>query len=373
MAFGISGDPNRPKMVDADVVVVYYDSMEKRAKVVDYFLTAKSQCAPQSLSGACPDDKIPGGRSDAQLVAWSFADGILKVTYRRPLITGDSADKNFFIDSPITTVSAIGHLNSRREAAYHNIAYTRSHETSTRIFFNRVLPQRNCAPFAMSHGVDHEALRAANAWDQAVLKDEHIFRAQIGPAGGSKGYTAITGEQSWGIAWWINGQLIPEIHVIRGHNYTFIVEGGNDPSRQAKYHPLYITNNPDGGGGQDPSELMSSQHMVYAGVNFAGGRPDPSPGTGRYCEWKHKTVDVAEMVNSVDEYRRHLYLDCEDGDYGSFTWTPDERTPSVVYYQCWTHRNLGWKIIVTSSSTRISVSSVIMSAALFILVTGFSL
>ena len=372
MSFGISGDPNRPKMVDADVVVVYYDSQEKRAKVTDYYLTAKSQCAPQSLSGACPDEKIPGGRSDAQLVAWNFADGILKVTFRRPLVTGDSADKNFFIDSPITTISAIGHLNSRKEAAFHNIAYTRSHETHTGIFFNRVLPQRNCKPFVPPHEVDKEALRAASAWEQAVLKDEHTFRAQIGPAGGSKGYTAITGEQSWGIAWWINGQLIPEIHVKRGENYTFIVEGGNDPSRQAKYHPLYITNNRDGGGGQDPSELMTPGHMVYAGVSFRRGQPDPSPGSGRYCEWKHKTVDVAEMVNSVEDYRRTLFLDCEDGDYASFTWTPDERTPSVVYYQCWTHRNLGWKIIVSSSSHRMSISS-FLSVVLFILAIHISL
>lgn len=31
---------------------------------------------------------------------------------------------------------------------------------------------------------------------------------------------------SWGIAWWINDKLIPEIYVERGQAYTFIVEGG---------------------------------------------------------------------------------------------------------------------------------------------------
>ena len=35
------------------------------------------------------------------------------------------------------------------------------------------------------------------------------------------------GHVSWGIAWYINGLLIPEIHVERGQTYTFIVEGGN--------------------------------------------------------------------------------------------------------------------------------------------------
>jgi hypothetical protein len=28
---------------------------------------------------------------------------------------------------------------------------------------------------------------------------------------------------------YINGLLIPEIHVVRGKTYTFVVEGGQDP------------------------------------------------------------------------------------------------------------------------------------------------
>ena len=42
------------------------------------------------------------------------------------------------------------------------------------------------------------------------------------------------GEPSWGIAWWVNEMLIPEITVERGQNYTFIVEGGNDKTNPAK-------------------------------------------------------------------------------------------------------------------------------------------
>jgi hypothetical protein len=36
----------------------------------------------------------------------------------------------------------------------------------------------------------------------------------------------ITGQPSWGIAWYINDLLIPEIYVERGETYTFLVEGG---------------------------------------------------------------------------------------------------------------------------------------------------
>lgn len=48
----------------------------------------------------------------------------------------------------------------------------------------------------------------------------------------------------------MNGLLIPELTVRRGTNYTFVVEGGDNPSNTASYHPLYITNNQEGGGGQ---------------------------------------------------------------------------------------------------------------------------
>ena len=51
----------------------------------------------------------------------------------------------------------------------------------------------------------------------------------------------------WGIAWYINGLLIPEINVVRGKTYTFVIEGGNDPDSPAAYHPFYISDDPEGG------------------------------------------------------------------------------------------------------------------------------
>ena len=58
---------------------------------------------------------------------------------------------------------------------------------------------------------------------------------------------SYTGHVGWGIAWYINGLLIPEIHVVRGKTYTFVIEGGQDPSQPAAYHPFYITDDPEGG------------------------------------------------------------------------------------------------------------------------------
>ncbi|KAJ8879027.1 hypothetical protein PR048_019633 [Dryococelus australis] len=55
------------------------------------------------------------------------------------------------------------------------------------------------------------------------------------------------GHVGWGISWYINGLLIPEINVVRGKTYTFVVEGGVDPDTPARYHPFYITDDPVGG------------------------------------------------------------------------------------------------------------------------------
>ncbi|XP_015782151.1 protein Skeletor, isoforms B/C [Tetranychus urticae] len=353
LAFGLSGSSERPEMIGADVAVTFYDTLTSSVQVVDYTLKHKSQCAPQSYSGACPDDLTLGGRQDLIMISGNYLNGYLKSIYKRNIITGDpNADQDILPDEYATIVAAIGPVNSRRQAAYHNIKYTRANDLPIRIAFNKIPLNRNCSSLNTDNVIS-SSIRSpikSRAWKQEKIRDTNILRAQIGPAGGDRGYTAITGLQSWGIAWWVNGKLIPEIVVQRGKNYTFIVEGGNDPSNQAQYHPLYITDNREGGGGQDPSMLDTPGHRVFAGVSFNRGVPDPNPGAGRYCEWKHRSgIDRANEVDSVEEYKETLRLDCKPGSPAIFTWTPDDKTPDVVYYQCYTHRNLGWKILVSSS------------------------
>ena len=72
-----------------------------------------------------------------------------------------------------------------------------------------------------------------------------------------------SGVIGWGIAWYINGFLIPEITVTRGVEYTFSINGGNDPSVPAIYHPFYITNSPRGG----YSQLTPAQQQVIKTSN----------------------------------------------------------------------------------------------------------
>lgn len=123
-------------------------------------------------------------------------------------------------------------------------------------------------------------LSAEDTWQipAVVCPEDRTFRMQIGPAGGRKGYQAITGHVGWGIAWYVNGLLIPELWVERGKTYTFIVEGGNDPENSAKNHPLYITSDP-GGGYEHKSTADRKVERLFAGVGrHKNNKPYPTAG-----------------------------------------------------------------------------------------------
>lgn len=98
---------------------------------------------------------------------------------------------------------------------------------------------------------------------QCFEPEDGVFYAQMGPTGGKQGYPAITGHVGWGISIYINGLLIPEINVVRGKTYTFVVETGNDPDIPAKYHPFYITDDPIGGFEHKTDEERSVSHFVF--------------------------------------------------------------------------------------------------------------
>ena len=75
---------------------------------------------------------------------------------------------------------------------------------------------------------------------------------------------AYKGQPGWGIAWYINNTIIPELVVERGRTYTFLVHGGNVSSDDANYHPFYITDSMNGG------RLLNTpqQRMVAIALTF---------------------------------------------------------------------------------------------------------
>ena len=54
---------------------------------------------------------------------------------------------------------------------------------------------------------------------------------------------------------------------------------------------------------------------------------------GQYCEYRNQLKDRSNEFDTFDAYKETLELFCLEGTPGQFTWTPDQNTPDVVYYQ----------------------------------------
>ncbi|XP_026674195.1 protein Skeletor, isoforms B/C isoform X4 [Ceratina calcarata] len=389
MAFGLSANPERSLMVNGDVVVAWVDKETLQGYAVDYFLDAKSQCS--GGRGSCPDTRIKESTNSIRLLNAALVDGYSIVTYQRPLRASDELDHQILTNGSQAIIWAIGPLNERQEVSFHSdylktdrfIDFGRppvwncpvpDHEhsqilpdpdkgSSTQVFRrnpNRMRntmnefnfskqqlvvitkPQRPATPAPVSKN---------GAWEippiQCDEPEDGVLYAQMGPTGGKHGYPAITGHVGWGISWYINGLLIPEINVVRGKTYTFYVEGGDNPDVPARYHPFYITDDPVGGY-QHKTPEEKAKVKIFAGAQRQRGVYRPT-GVGRLCNWVPDQSKPSDEFSSFGAYQRTLTLECDNGDPGIVQWTPDKNTPDTVYYQCFTHRYLGWKINVHDS------------------------
>ncbi|XP_037943587.1 protein Skeletor, isoforms B/C-like [Teleopsis dalmanni] len=341
MAFGLSGANGRAQMSQADIVVAFYDTTARVFRAEDYFISDLSQCDGQH--GTCPDERI-GGRNDVIVLSGDRKNGVTSIRYKRLLQTNEPIyDLAIPTDREVSVIAAIGPLNSRKEANAH--AHTASDHNVDDIRINFSARNDHSCKNSL-YNVKDETGPAP--WPTRTIMNEYMFTARIGPTGGKRGYTPITGVPSWGIAWYLNDLLIPELTVQRGKTYEFYVEGGNNPSQPARYHPFYITDSPEGGLGQKTGLELNKQ-KTYAGVEYdEDGNAIPTA-AGRYCEWEHRTVDRSAEIDTFEEYMKTLELDCEDGEPGYLNWTVPMDAPDLLYYQCFTHNNLGWKINVIDS------------------------
>jgi len=235
--------------------------------------------------------------------------------------------------------------------------------------------EKNCYHFTSPNS--NLAVSNPKPWGPLRLLNRTIttFYARIGDAGGTRGYYGSTGGiASPGIVWYINGLLAPILYVKRGRTYNFRVEGGNNPNNAHLYHPLYITSDPNGGF-IEYSEKERKKYQVYAGIEFdKKGRPTPTS-AGRLCVWllsNNLDKRKADNYHSFIQYRSALNYTCEDGNAAILQWTPNSSTPDMVYYQSYTHRNMGYKIVVlddfnNSSSEPLRQSLLIVIISLFIL------
>ncbi|XP_018392527.1 PREDICTED: uncharacterized protein LOC108771679 [Cyphomyrmex costatus] len=347
MAFGLSGSETSSQMEGADVAIAYMD--DTRGYATDYNITAKAPCGKVlgQYKGVCRDELL-GGLDSNQLYTAVREDDINIITYRRTLISSDVGDKDFPTDKPAYVVWALGRLDkTNNEPSFHDV-YPRS---DVILELSRKEPENTCIDFTEHN----RKIFPREPWQKTEIFDRSVrtFKATIGPSGGKRGYQGITGKSSVGLAWYIEGALIPELYLRRGLTYNFRVHGGNNPHSADLYHPLIITDEPHGGY-DTLSDLAQSKIRVLAGVELTRrGRPRPTA-VGPLCLSKHNGRDrrLDDNFPSFKKFNRTLVQVCESGEGGTLVISPNSSWPDLVYYHSFTHPNMGWKIHVVDSYTK---------------------
>ncbi|XP_064398937.1 neurogenic locus notch homolog protein 3-like [Halichondria panicea] len=333
MGFGLSGSTSRTHMIGADPVITWVDETTG-PQAVDYFLTGYFQC--RDGRGACPDeDHFSGSCSnDIVSVSGSRQGGQQCVIYTRHFSTNDST-----CDIPIDPLNMeqyiVWGVGGLGETAFQH--FKRASASDPPIHFGRA-PVNMCP-----HEV--QCRQCSEPFEAAVIEalEDTTFSVSIGSSGADRGYEAITGQVGWGIAYYINNTLVPELMVQRGQAYLFIVEAGNNPDNPANYHPFYITDDIHG------SRVFKTPEEKMAETVFAGfDQSDNVTAAGRLCACREgaEAARVRESCGSRQEYEESQDCSCEEGEPAVLIWIPDENTPNIVYYQCAIHLNLGWRIRV---------------------------
>lgn len=342
----------------------------------------------------CPDTKV-GGVDNFQVNLFERQDSLTRITFRRNLQnTGDEGDRVIDKSRATFIVWAIGKLAGDKRPGFHHI-YPK-HDQS--IVFGRK-PQKNCFHFTntakraestvselagSSTSVGYFSQTSSllsKPWGPLRLLNRSMttFYARIGDAGGLRGYYGSTGHTSPGLVWYINGMLAPVLFVKRGRTYTFRIEGGNNPSKAQLYNPLYIANDPNGGY-TEQTDAQRKQYQVYAGIEFDRKLRASPTSAGRLCAWRIPAGNSSREIGSrrkyfdkrradtnrfqtFVQYRNVLEYQCEPGNAALLQWTPNASTPDIVYYQSYTHANMGNKIVVVDDFLATSYSAIITNTS----------
>ncbi|XP_063238063.1 LOW QUALITY PROTEIN: protein Skeletor, isoforms B/C-like [Bacillus rossius redtenbacheri] len=349
MAFGLSGSTTKSEVVGSDVTVAYVDGV--RGYAVDYNVTAKTPCSKVlgQYKGVCKDELL-GGIDNNQMHTAVRDNGISVITYRRSLISSDPGDKEYVTEGLSYVVWAVGRLSHNKEPMFHDL-YPKA---DLQLELNRKDGGSDCVAFTRS------TRNSTGPWKRAEIFDRSVrtFTATVGPSGGRRGYQGITGMTTTGLVWYINGLLAPELWLRRGLTYSFRVLGGNNPHSAEYYHPLIVTDEPHGAL-EALGEEAQRRVRVLAGVEYTRrGQPKPTA-AGPLCLSKHNGRDrrLDDAFPDFRKFNRSLTFTCEEGKAARLEVTPNTTWPDVVYYNSFTHPNMGWKIHIVDSYAKVAPSS----------------
>ena len=284
MAFGFSPDSSSSSgsvsMVPGDVTIAGF--FNNAGFAIDYNLGSTSQCNPSTGVGVCPDASTGAGVDNAHLLTSTIIDGVIRVTFWRPLSTGDGVDVPIDPSTPMSVLWAHGPLSDSTTApvVLKHVGGDRTSSPTTLT----LSPASATSTCAVQVKAPQSALTPGTV---EVLR--HTTELVV-TTGTNENYP---NPPKWGISYRLNGVESPVLQVERGRTYTFSVAAGPE-------HPLYITDSILGGG-------MVEGELVVAGGSFAHGD------------------ETAPFV---------------------LEWTPDASTPDLLYYQCWAHQKLGWRVEV---------------------------
>ena len=340
LSFGVSGSDERTEMIGADVIIGDLFNGEFRAS--PYVMNARSQCS--NGAGVCADEGFSTNVSGAR------DEGITVIRYSRPLVATEltvGVDRNISVVPGESThiAWAIGPVSADTGFPnFHSVAFPRE---DVAIEFGRAVTN-NCEPLVFMEEPEEEA--PVEAFKRPVIKGITELHASIGPSGGDRGYQAISGGRvGWGIAWYVNDLLLPVIEMERGTTYTFLVNGGNVETDSANYHPMYLTTSISGGYAQiDDAERADEQ--IFKGLTFLEGGIFEATALAPICKYSATESTQDTLANGTySEFFSTLEDSCRDdattvAEAARLEFTPDANTPDLLYYQCVTHRNLGWEI-----------------------------
>jgi len=395
VAFGFS-KKGASKMVGSDVAIAYKDGL--LGYIDDYNITAKSPCSGilGVKKGVCLDGEAhTGGSNNNQIQSYSRENGVFRITFRKTLTNlADAGDLSLDENGVNSIVWAMGRLarpggrKGKKEPSFHH-TYPKEH---VQLDLRGNVPDiYKCRPFVqkappvmiMSRKTGHDRPTSLKTWGPHRHLDYSLrtFDARLGPPGGSKGYSGITGMPSNGFVWYINGYVASELYMRRGLTYAFRVEGGDDPYNPDFYNPLVISTDPVGGY-ERLSKEKDSRIRVLAGLEYTRrGVPRPTA-SGRLCTWTHPdTADrrLDYSFETFERFRNSLRLECaKEGTAAVLTVTPNITWPDVVYYNSYTHPYMGWRInIVDDFNQRFNYGNgglkMTATGGLFLIITNLVL